>query len=631
MIKKSRLRIRKEKKGRRVIVYLFIFAVLGVVGYQFQKYNGITTYIQEVLHNLKTTFSSNDPVRGTFYDRNFKQLAVTLERVSVYARTREIDSIQETATQLGRILVLDSNNLEDQLEGGTLRLWIAKDISQEQEEAIKELQLPGVYLQKDDKRYYPHDFQAAHFIGYVEDGIGLSGVEFYYDRLLANRKLNKQEESQPLSGGLDLVLTIDLKIQSILEDIAEDIAENEQAEKVAAYLLEAETGEIIGGANLPGFNPNTFARYSQEQTENMFLVPLCMPDKFRVFLRDATMLHAYESNDVSTSAWSVLPENNTLGSQLRLWESLGMNDSLETDFYVPPQPGKAVMDEQQPVNVSTTNFGFVPNSSSPLSLLSTYSVLLNKGKKIHPFIVKKAFGESGLEVLLNNEEAKAAQVDSWSDAGRERVTSLFQSMATKGTANTFYFRDDILVSIDKGGSRQLLFNDLLFVTVPAENNDLNMLVVVQRGPQGVEKKDAKSKKTIEQIVEEKVERISVLQQIAKSVADVVEPEMSDEDNYQGKNLLITGMSRGGEKGKTETPAPGVMPDLRGLSLRKSLRLLQGKDFELKIQGTGRVIDQKPRPGSSLKGITECLLILERQEKIAPGKFGKRPKEKASSR
>ncbi len=65
-----------------------------------------------------------------------------------------------------------------------------------------------------------------------------------------------------------------------------------------------------------------------------------------------------------------------------------------------------------------------------------------------------------------------------------------------------------------------------------------------------------------------------------------------------------------------------MPDLKGLSLRKSLRLLQGINVELKIQGTGRVTQQRPQPGTSLKGINECLLILENQDNIAPEKLSK---------
>jgi len=621
MIKKSRLRTQKQKKGRRVILFLLIFAVLGMVGYYLEQYYGITAYLKDVLQPAKDTLSQNSSARGTFYDRNLKQLAITLERVSVYARTREIDSIQETATKLSDVLDLDKEILEDQLKNGVLRLWIAKDISQEQEIAIKNLHLPGVYLQRADKRFYPNDFRAAHFIGSVENGIGLSGVEFYYDRLLAGRKLQQEQERQPLSDSLDLVLTIDLKIQDILEDLVKDIALGEQAEKVAAYLLESETGEIIAGANLPGFNPNTFARYSQEQTEDMFLLPLCIPGQFRLFLRDAARLHAYAADNVSPLAWSLVPLNDDIGSQLRLWEWLGLEEPTQTDFYVPTLSGKKGADQQEPVNATTQYVGFVPESATPLSLLTACSILLNESKKIRPFVVKKVLDkETSVEVLLSGKEGAGLEVDGWSAFEGEQIKAIFHSMARKGGLNAYYLRDDILVSVGKGVHRKLFVNDFLFVTMPAGNNEVHMLIVVQRNPQGVHSKADEKKKSIEQLVEEKVERISVLQQISKSVADVREPEVGALDNFQGDNELESELSQHVKLPEKEKASPGVMPDLRGLSLRKSLRQLQGINLELKIQGTGRVVTQKPLPGTSLRGVAECFLMLEKQEKIVPKKF-----------
>jgi cell division protein FtsI (penicillin-binding protein 3) len=620
MIKKSRLRTQKKKGGRRVILYLVTFFVLGVVGYQLEQYYGITSSIKEVLHNIKNTFTLNGPARGTFYDRNLKQLAVTLDRVSVYARTREIESIQETAVQLSQVLTLDKDILEEQLKSGGLRHWIAKDISQEQEGAVKSLQLPGVHLQRDPKRYYPNDFQAAHIIGYVENGIGLSGVEFYYDRLLAGKKLEELEEKQRLGDSLDLVLSVDLKIQSILEDIVKDVARIQQAEKVTAYLLESRTGEIIGGANLPGFNPNTFTKYSQEQTENMFLVPLYVPAKMRLFLRDAITLHAQEKGELLSSAWSLVPDYTDLGSKLRFWEWLGLEDVSETDFYVPGKSTKSAGNQQKPVVALTMDFGVVPEFATPLSLLTTYSVLLNNGKKIHPFVVKKILdNKTGVEVLLTGNEESGIQSKGWSDAEDERLESLFRSQATKGASGTYYFRDEALVSVEGNGQRHFLINDLLFVTIPAGNNDLNMLIVIQRPPQGVPGDESEVKDSVEKIIEEKAVRISIFQQIAKSVADVVEPEIGDEDNYQAV-ALSAGVSGSEKITEKEKNTPVIMPDLKGLSLRKSLRLLQGINLELHIQGTGRVVEQKPTPGSSLKGITECVLILKEQVSVAPQKF-----------
>jgi len=628
MNKKSRLRTQKQKKGRRVIVSLLVVAVLAVSGYYLDRHYGLTASLKEVVDNIKNSFSPKGPARGTFYDKNLKQLAVTLERVSIYARTREIDSIEETAAQLGKVLGLDSKKLEAQLKSGVLRLWIAKDISQEQESAVKELKLPGVYLQRDDKRFYPNDAEAARIIGTVDNGIGLSGVEFHYDRLLAGKKIKQLKEKQSLGDTLDLVLTLDLKIQDILESLVHEIAHLAEADKVAAYLLEDGTGEIISGVTFPEFNPNTFVKYSQKKTEDIFLHPLCIPEKFRIFLRDATMMLANGVHGLPPAAWSLVPENKELGGQLRLWEWLGLENQLTTDFFVPTQSDSDAGGRQEPATESTRYFAFVPESAPPLSLLTTFSILLDKGKKVHPFVVKKVLDQkTGAELLLDANEDSSHQEEHWSSDAEKRIRALFHSQARQGAAGTSFFRDSILVRVDQGRRNELLINDWIFVSLPAGSNDLSLLIVIQHKPPGVENKEAMKEKNIEQLVEEKAQRISVLHLIDSSVADVVEPEVRTGNNYQGDKNRPTESSAENRVPVSVEPATGVMPDLKGLSLRKSLRLLQGIHLQLNIQGTGKVIDQKPKPGASLKGKTECVLILERQEKIAPFRVSKGLPEK----
>jgi len=610
---------------------LLVIIALASGGYQLENHYGLSAYVTDLFRSFKNSFSEQEPVRGTFYDRNLKQLAVTLERVSVYARTREIDSIQETATQLSRVLKVDEGKLVEQLESGVLRLWVARDIDQQQEETVKKLHLPGVYLQKDKKRYYPNGFQAAHLLGYVENGIGLAGVEFYYDRLLAGRKTKQQEKEELLHDSPDLVLSLDMKIEDILDDIVRTIADDNGVEKVAVYLMEENTGEIVGGSILPGFDPNFFAKYSQERTENMFFVPLCIPEKFRVFLRDATMLLAAsedlagQEKTVSPSAWSLFRDPEDLGGRLRWWEQLGLQGPLETDFYVSTHSAKkAIAAHQKPATVSEISFDFVPESAAPLNILTTFSMLLNSGKKIHPSVVKKILDrETGQAVLLRPKEDLTGQPDGRPKETGDRILALFHGQATEGPVGTFFFRDNITVSIDNDAGRRLLVDELLFVTIPAGSNGMNMLLVVERTPPGVEGKEDSNKNSLEQIVADKVERISVLQQVDKSLADVVEPEVAGGDNYQGSDSRIPDLSKSVKNNDQKQPSPGIMPDLLGMSLRKSLRLMQGVPLSIKIQGTGRVIDQRPRPGSSLKGVTECLLILEKQEDISLEKLSRK--------
>lgn len=610
MTKQSRLRVQKKRKNRKLI---FFVGLLCVFLYQAEHHYQVTTQLRGILTQAKKKFAENVLDRGTLYDRNLKQLAVTMDRVSVFVRIREIDSIADTAASLASILSIDRDKLKGQLESGVLRLWVAKDISQAQELAIKDLDLPGIHLQKEEKRYYPNGSQAAHLIGYVEDGIGLSGVEFYYDRLLATRKVQQQKEQKPLSNTQDLVLTIDLKIQKILEDLVAVISENEDARKVAAYIIESGTGELIAGAQYPGFDPNSFTKYTQRAIENMFFTPLFLPDDFRILLRDSAYLYERAGKDEAYLPWSIGSEGGSLGGQLQLWEWLKLGEKSRTDFFATKTSTGKTMKKMRRIGGDDISFGLIPETTTPMGLLAAYSVLLNGVSDRSPFVVKKILDvESREEVLLDGVEPDEPVVDTFPHGPLSEVRKLYESMAKREESSSSFLRDNVLLATDSSaGSHQFSVNDLTFLTIPASSHELDMLVVVQRDPKTVRKKKKKGRR-LEQIIDEKVDRISVLQQISATIADVVEPERNEEGNFQAKNVRKSSVDWKNEV-ESITSIPGAMPDLIGLSLRKGLRLLDGSPIVINIEGTGQIIQQSPLPGTPLKQNMECRLILRRHE------------------
>ena len=405
MTRKPRLRVQKEKRGRRVIRYIIIIALLLLAGYGVEQYFDVSSNVATLYTHLQSSFIGKPSVRGTIYDRNLKQVAATKERVAVYVRTREIESINKTASELSAILGLDSTNLQERMESGIPRLWIKGDISQEEEEKIRNLRLPGVRFQREEKRYYPNGEYAAHLVGYVKDGIGLSGVEAYYDRLLASRKLKQQEEGIPLSHAQDIVLTLNLKIQAILEDLAAEIKKNENVLNVAVYVMESRSGGIVGGAQQPGFDPNVFTRFSRDVLRNIFLEPVYLPDKFRKFLKDSANLLALAERGSSIPAWSVAKLPDDLGSQVRLWDRLGLSEAGRIEFQAPSQYINAEPDGQKPAVPQQESFGVVPEYSTPLRLLAAYAQLFNAGEATPPFIVNKILDtETGAEVVVYGDE-----------------------------------------------------------------------------------------------------------------------------------------------------------------------------------------------------------------------------------
>jgi len=612
----------KGKKRKRALLLILVAVVIAAAGWQVNKKTGVTSYITQLALTVKKSMSGgNEPSRGTIYDRNLQQVAVTLERVSVYVRVKEIKSIPETVETLSTILPVDGETVRQILEAGPLRGWVAEDISEEQETAIKKKQLPGVYLQHEKVRFYPNGTSAAHLAGYADNNIGLAGVEYFYDRLLANREAEGELDDEHVNQSQNLVLTIDLKIQKVLEDLVADIGGWQKDNRVAAYVMDGTTGEIVGGAQFPGFDPNNFKHYSPKILENLFLQPTVVPDKFRRLLRDAAAIYSVLETGLTLCPWSVQSLKSNLGSQLRLLEWLGLTEQWSTDFSAYDRNIQHRETSYKPV-ISTQRvpYGLVPENSTPLKILTAFTGLFGGGMKIRPHVVSMVLDqETGEEYSLPMADDDSDGFSKIIKSGEEEVTRLLESEAVSGSSGTLLFDDgNILVSsLEK--EKSFLRSEMLFALIPADLSPLTMLVVVEGQAEYPESKKNQARLSLTKRVDRVVDRISVLQQVAGNVADVVEIEIRGEGNYPSEKPGRTVAAGVRHREKRAEAAAGIMPDLKGLSLRRSLQLLQNNNVKIRFQGTGRVVSQNPSAGTPLKGLTECILILENVEEM---KFGK---------
>ncbi len=157
MAQRSRLRTRGEKRRWLLVCIPFIFALIGGILW-YSLY-----YRPDVLEQLLGSWAfkqwhtpvNRDLIRGTIYDRNYKELAVSYERVSVYANIREIESLESITIPLAPILEEPEDTIADRLRKSGLRLWLAKDINQKQEDEIRRLELPGIFLHKEHRKIHP--------------------------------------------------------------------------------------------------------------------------------------------------------------------------------------------------------------------------------------------------------------------------------------------------------------------------------------------------------------------------------------------------------------------------------------------------------------------------------------------
>lgn len=219
------------------------------------------------------------PPRGTIFDRQGREIAVSIDVESVFADPHEVKDAEKTAAALSRILQVDRERLARQLTSDREFVWIARKLDPPLARAVRQLQLPGIYFLEESKRYYPLRETAAAVLGYVGvDNHGLAGLEAQYESVVAGRPGRRTvlrdaragqaspphlPESKPVPGR-DLFLTIDANLQALAEVELERTVRELEAKSGSLVLLDPYSGAIRALASAPGFDANRFPAVSPE-------------------------------------------------------------------------------------------------------------------------------------------------------------------------------------------------------------------------------------------------------------------------------------------------------------------------------------------------------------------------------
>lgn len=209
--------------------------------------------------------------RGTIYDRNGKELAISVSSHTVWASPADIKNPEETAKKVAEVLELEEEEVYEKITKNVNVIKIKQWISMEETKKLRELNLPGIEIVDDNKRFYPYGAFASYILGFTDiDNNGLYGIERTYDKYLsgASGRWVKTEDARgvemPYGGekvyepenGLNVVLTIDETIQHFAEKAAKETLERTKAKNVAILMMEPKTGDILALANLPQYDPN---------------------------------------------------------------------------------------------------------------------------------------------------------------------------------------------------------------------------------------------------------------------------------------------------------------------------------------------------------------------------------------
>jgi len=203
--------------------------------------------------------ASTEGARGDLVDRDGRLLAVDLTHYALYVDPKEVWDKPEARRALGKALPEVPAKRLDKVVFGDRRTFLLGGLTPEQKDAIFNLGLPGISFEEQGRRVYPLGATAAHLVGFVDSGgKGLAGAERALDKPIR----------QAAGGGGPTVLSIDIRVQAALEDELRKAAQEFQPRGAVGLVTNVHTGEILGMASYPDFDPNKAGTATDDQKLN---------------------------------------------------------------------------------------------------------------------------------------------------------------------------------------------------------------------------------------------------------------------------------------------------------------------------------------------------------------------------
>ena len=231
--------------------------------------------------------------RGKILDRNGQVIATSLEAKSVIAYNDTVpdDLSVEKVKALANLLQISETELRKKLKEERKQIFLKRQVDPAVAQQIKLLEIPGIGLNNEYRRFYPEGEAMAHVVGFTNvNDKGQEGMELSREKELAGHpgqrrvvvdRLGRVVEEMAIlqlpQNGKDLNLSIDSKIQFLAYNAVKSAVETHHAKAGGAVVLDTQTGEILALANYPSYNPNDRKYLTGEQLRNRVLTDTFEP------------------------------------------------------------------------------------------------------------------------------------------------------------------------------------------------------------------------------------------------------------------------------------------------------------------------------------------------------------------
>jgi len=310
----------------RLLVVALLLGLLGLAGravYLQGMHNGFLQQKGESRYSRVIEMSAH---RGMITDRHGEPLAISTPVESVWASPQDMDATSTQIKKLANLIGMDAAEVRKRISGPQRDfVYLKRHLPPETAAKVVELNMSGVFLRREFRRYYPAGELTAHMLGFTDvDDNGQEGIELAWQDALAgkpgSRRVIKDRKGRIIEDvesirapkpGKDITLSIDSKIQYLAYRELKQAVEASKAKAGGIVVLDAQTGEVLALANLPVYNPNNRTKMSGARARNRALTDVFEPGST---LKPFTVAAALEAGRIAPDTiFQTAPGTLTIG------------------------------------------------------------------------------------------------------------------------------------------------------------------------------------------------------------------------------------------------------------------------------------------------------------------------------
>ena len=599
--------------------------------------------------------------RGDIADRNGKLLATSVRARNVAVDPSLVQNPGHTAQILAKVLKLDERKVRKDLSKKAEYVLLKRWVSPAAVKQLKEQKLKGIIYEQTLRRSYPNTHTASQIVGFTDvDGRGLAGFELFKDKELQGEQYKIQArwdrtKKSTLEGGLDheraqgasIRLSLDLRIQHDAEEALAKMLNETNAKSASAIVLDVETSEILAMATVPHFNPNQISKSNAGERRNRAIVDVFEPGStMKPFIVAAALDEgAYTAQDelfCEDGQWRVgghtirdhdpygwlnmldiikhssnicsAKIGQTLGNEklYQVLTNLGFGRRTGTEFPGEAKGMLAAPELWSGSSSATISFGH-GMAASLVQLAAAYRVLAKGGLYRAPTLIHSVEGPDGIEPSgRTRKDTRIFGADAV-----DHTVRMMEAVVGEGGTGRMAAVSGYRVAGKTGTSRKVVngvysnehYRSSFVGFLPAEDPAIVIAVVVDEPDKNIAYYGgAVAGPIFNQIASNAMVHLKIQPTVTGDRPNPTVAAAIARAIRTGRPTISPALSV--EEENTDTPS-GTVPSFLGLSARQSWEKFQdlGLNRNIELVGSGAVVRQEPRPGTSLAEVDKVRLIL----------------------